>query len=237
MKKLSNQVRRITLFVGNLGSGKTELAINYALWLQSGFPRVSIVDLDIVNPYFRTRIRREYLEEKGLQVISPPGALAGADVPALPAAILGVLENQQGLGVFDVGGDDIGATALGRFKHYLPAGTYNLFFVINTCRPFTSTAQGIIKMLRLVEQASRLQVSALVNNTNLGVQTDAATVLAGHATVTEVAQELGLPIACVAAAPGLVPQLVRQLPGVAVLPVVQHMLPPWLLGPDLSPNP
>lgn len=227
-------VRRIALFVGNLGSGKTELAINYALWLQSRFPRVSIVDLDIVNPYFRTRIRREYLEERGLRVISPPGELAGADVPALPAAIIGVLEDQQGLGVFDVGGDDIGATALGRFKHYLPEGSYNLFFVVNACRPFTGTAQGIIKMLRLVEQASRLRVGALVNNTNLGRETDAKAVVAGHAIVEEVAQQLGLPIAFVSAAPGLVPELVRRLPGEAVLPVVQHMLPPWLLGPDLD---
>lgn len=231
MNKLEQQIRRITLFVGNLGSGKTELAINYALWLHQGFPAVSIVDLDIVNPYFRTRIKRDYLEQQGLRVISPPGALAGADVPALPAAILGVLENQQGLGVFDVGGDDIGATALGRFKHYLPRSSYNLFFVVNTRRPFTNTQEGIMKMLKLVERASRLQVTALINNTNLGAQTDVATVLDGHAIVTRTARELELPVAFVSALPQLVPPLVRQLPGTAILPVVQHMLPPWLPGP------
>ncbi|MBF7082073.1 hypothetical protein IT084_03665 [Desulfallas sp. Bu1-1] len=221
-------VKKITLFTGNLGSGKTELAINYALWLKNSFPRVGIVDLDIVNPYFRTRVMREYLEQRGLQVVCPPGELAGADVPALPPATLGVLEDERVHGVFDVGGDDTGATALGRFKPYLPEGSFNMYFVVNTCRPFTRTAEGIIKILRSVEKASRLQVTALVSNPNLGRDTDADTVVAGHTVIEETARQLGLPVAFAAVEENLAREVGRRLPGVTLFPIKRHMLPPWL---------
>lgn len=225
---MMHEIKRITLFTGNLGSGKTELAINYALWLKSNHPRVGIVDLDIVNPYFRTRIMREYLEQRGLQVICPPGALAGADVPALPAAILGVLQDRRVHGVFDVGGDDVGATALGRFKPYLPEGSFNMYFVVNTCRPFTRTAEGIIKILGSVEKASRLRVTALVGNPNLGRETSASTVVAGCSVIEDAARQLGLPVAFVAVEENLAREVGRQLPGVTLFPIKRHMLPPWL---------
>ncbi|SFR02526.1 hypothetical protein [Desulfoscipio geothermicus] len=223
-----NNVRRITIFTGNLGSGKTELAINFALWLKKKHQRVGIVDLDIINPYFRTRIMKDYLEKMGLRVICPPGKLAGADVPALSPAILGVLEDEQGMGVFDVGGDDIGATALGRFKPYLPEGAYHMYFVANACRPFTGKPAGIVKMLRSVEKASRLKVTALVSNTNLGLATDPDTVMAGHAVVEEAARQLQLPVAFMAVKSDLAPEMTRRVPQVPVFPVDLRMLPPWL---------
>jgi hypothetical protein len=223
-----NNIRRISIFTGNLGSGKTELAVNFALWLKKKHQRIGIVDLDIINPYFRTRIMKDYLEKMGLRVICPPGELAGADVPALSPAILGVLEDEQGMGVFDVGGDDIGATALGRFKPYLPEGTYHMYFVANACRPFTGNTAGIVKMLRSVEKASRLKVTALVSNTNLGLATEPETVMAGHAIVEETARQLQLPVAFMAVKNDLVPEMTRRVPQVPVLPVDLRMLPPWL---------
>jgi len=219
-------VRHITIFCGNLGSGKTEIAINFALALKSTKKPVSLVDIDIVNPYFRSRIVRDYLIKKGLKVICPTGELAGADVPALPPSILGVLENPEINGVFDVGGDDIGATALGRFKPYLPEGSYNLYFVVNTRRPFTRNVKGILKYLSSIEKASRLKVTALVNNSNLGPETDMETVISGHETVTRAARELGVPVAFAASLRNLAPGLREKL-GIPVLPLDLNMQPPW----------
>lgn len=221
--------RRITIFTGNLGSGKTEVAVNFALHLKERRLRTAIVDLDIVNPYFRTRLVRELLEAKGLEVVCPAGRLVSADVPALPAAIKGVLENGEIHGVFDVGGDDVGATALGRFTDLLPEGSYNMYFVINACRPFTGTSRGVINILRSVEKASGLKVTGLVNNTNLGRETDMQTILSGHGLVREVAGEIGVPVVFVGAAGVIAGELPALLADATpVLPLQLFMRPPWL---------
>lgn len=216
---------RVIIFTGNIGSGKTEIALNYALRKKEEGQQVTVVDLDIINPYFRTRTVRRSLEERGIGVVSPEGKLAGADVPALSPAILGVLQGRRGLGVFDVGGDDVGAVALGRFKSCLPEGDFTLFFVINTCRPFTRTVEGIAAVLRSVEEASRLKVDALVSNTNLGRATDAATFLEGHQLVKEASRRLNLPIAFAALHRGLLEE-VGEI-DVPVLPLDLFMKLPW----------
>lgn len=172
--------KRIIIFTGYFGSGKTETALNYAIKLNESGKKVTVVDLDLINPYFRVRKVRDSFEEMGIAVVSPQGKLAGADIPALPPAIHGVLENPDGYGVFDVGGGDIGATVLGRFKNKLPDGAFNLFLVVNTCRPYSGDVDGIISITRGIEKTSRLTVSALVSNTNLGPETDVKTILEGH---------------------------------------------------------
>lgn len=222
---------RITIFTGNLGSGKTEVAINYALHEKKLGRRTAIVDLDIVNPYFRTRLVREQLGGLGLEVVCPRGPLAAADVPALSPAIKGVLENKDIYGVFDVGGDDVGATALGRFKELLPEGSHQLYFVVNACRPFTRDPAGVIKILRSVEKASKLKVTGLVSNTNLGRETDLQTVLDGHRMVREVAEEIGIPVAFLGARLDLVKELtMRVKDGTVVMPMQFFMRPPWQDG-------
>lgn len=219
------ELRPISIFTGCFGSGKTEIALNYAIKIHDSGKKVTVVDLDIINPYFRTRVVREYLEGKGITVVSPRGKLADADVPALSPAIYGVLQGHGGYGVIDVGGDDIGATALGRFKNYLPAGAFNLFLVVNTCRPFTGDVDGIIAVLRSIEKTSRLQVTALVSNTNLGPETDVAAVLEGHRIITGAARQLDLPVAFIGARRDLAPSLGEV--DVPVLPVDLFMKPPW----------
>ncbi len=219
-------VRHTTIFCGNLGSGKTEIAINFALSLKNIVNNVSLVDIDIVNPYFRSRMVRDYLIQLGINVVCPVGELAGADVPAFPPSILGVLENPEVNGVFDVGGDDIGATALGRFKPYLPEGSYHLYFVTNTKRPFTGDVDGILKYISSVEKASRLKVTALVNNTNLGLETDLETVAGGHEVVRQAARKLGLEVAFAASMRHLAAGLEDKL-DTPVLPLDLNMQPPW----------
>lgn len=183
------------------------------------------MDLDLINPYFRVRQVKKNFEEKGISVVSPQGKLAGADIPALPPAIHGVLENPEGYGVFDVGGGDIGATVLGRFKNRLPDGAFNLFLVVNTCRPYSRDAGGIISITRAIEKTSRLTVSALVSNTNLGPETDVVTILEGHRTISEAAASMDLPVAFISARADLAPALADT--GLPVLPLTLFMKTPW----------
>ncbi|MGQ5711098.1 hypothetical protein [Desulforudis sp. DRI-14] len=219
-------IERINVFVGNLGSGKTELAINTAMEL-SGVGKVALVDLDIVNPYYRTRHAKERLERPGLEVVCPSRELIQADIPALPPAILGVLTREDRFGVFDVGGDDIGATVLGRFKPNLPAGRYAVFFVVNACRPRTRTFSQIVEMLDAVQRASRTRVHYLVNNTNLGADTDLEVIVEGQRVIDEVSGELGIPVAFVSVRRDLADRARGLGLSVPVVGIDLYMRPPW----------
>jgi hypothetical protein len=219
--------RPVTIFTGNLGSGKTEIAINFALNLVQKGQKVSLVDLDIINPYFRTRLAKDCLVKNGLDVVCPPPHLANADVPALSPAIKGALQTENGYCVCDVGGDDVGAIALGRFKPLLAPERANFYFVVNTCRPLTGNLDDILKMLSAIETNSRLKATALVNNTNLGAETDWQVVINGEKLVREVADYLGLPVAFTAANIELVPQLLQHGLATPILPLEFYMLPPW----------
>ncbi|WP_018085106.1 hypothetical protein [Desulfurispora thermophila] len=219
---------RITIFTGNLGSGKTELAASYALHLRQdwGLP-TAIVDLDIVNPYFRTRLIEKPLTAAGVRVICPRGRLAAADIPSLSAEVKAVFTDKNLHGVFDVGGDDVGATALGQYRDELPAGEYRLLFVINACRPFTRRPVDIERIMGEISQAARLPVDGLVSNTNLGAATDLDTFLAGHAVVEEVARQTGLPIVLAGVLPHLLTRAQAALPQIKFIPVRRFMVPPW----------
>ncbi|MBO8127703.1 MAG: hypothetical protein H0Z39_00670 [Peptococcaceae bacterium] len=220
------QLKRLNIIVGALGSGKTELAINLALYLAARKP-TAIVDLDIINPYYRTRYTKDKLEKMGLEVICPPHGIMQADIPALPASILGVITGEDRYGVFDVGGDDIGATVLGRFKTFLPSGQYAVFFIINTCRPAMGTPENIITMLNGIERASRVKVTYLVNNTNLGSATDVATVASGYQVVAEVSRQTGIPVAFTAAHEELQEEVAGLDLGTPVFLLHRFMRPPW----------
>jgi hypothetical protein len=216
--------QRISIFIGGFGSGKTEISINYALRMRDQGKAVKLVDLDVIDPYFRVREQKESLESKGIEVISPAGKLAGADLPALPPAIYSIFNSDASV-VIDVGGDDIGSVALGRFREQLKAMPCNVFFVVNTCRPGTNDVAGIVRILAGIEETSRLQANALICNTNLGRQTDVNTILAGFQVVSSAAERLAVPVAFIAARRDLAGQL--NLPGVPVLPLDIFMKPPW----------
>lgn len=218
--------KRLYIFTGGLGSGKTEVAINTALALRSRGP-VALVDLDIINPYFRTRNARAPLAARGIEVVCAPGELAQADAPVLVPGIMWVLTCGDRLGVFDVGGDDVGAIVLGSFRPYLREGEAAVFFVVNVCRPRTRTVTGIVRLVRDIENTARVRVNYLVNNTNLGASTTAAVVVTGQAVVGEAATALGIEVAFISVRRDLAAEVREMVHPVPVLPLDLFMQVPW----------
>lgn len=186
--------QRITLFVGNYGSGKTELAMNYALDLARQGQQVALADLDIINPYFRSREKAAFLTSQGVHVILPQADYIMAEVPALPPEIAGFIKNPAYHLVIDVGGDNTGATALGSLAQLIQESGYQMLMVVNTTRPDASTPEGIAGLMKSIEAASRLKISALVNNTNLAWETDLDLIQDGQEILQQVSLASGLPI-------------------------------------------
>ncbi len=219
----------LLIYTGNFGSGKTEISLNQAIHLARRGQRVTLIDLDIVKPYFRSREVRQMLEREGVALIAPQEGLADADLPVVTPAVTGVLTSGTGTCIIDVGGDNLGATALGRFKPYLDKHAASLHLVINPYRPFTQNLHGVRKMIGEIETASRLRVDKLVSNPNLGQGTLATEVVEGHGIVRQIAGELGLPISFLAVLAPLVDEIKHALPGETLFPVENYMLPPWYL--------
>jgi len=182
-------MEKLKVICGHFGSGKTEIAINLAKEKENSV----IVDLDTVNPYYRTAELRDKLERDGVRVIASEFAASNVDMPTLPAEIISVF-NHAGPAVIDVGGDDDGAFALGRYKQYFNMRDYELYFVICATRPLTKTADDIIEMMQNIEGASRLKITHLINNTHLAQFTDKETVLKGQKVAQEVSRRTGIPI-------------------------------------------
>lgn len=202
------QYKRLTLFAGHYGSGKTNIAVNYAIWLRKQGVPVSIADIDIVNPYFRTKDSEEYLESLGIPLISSFTANSNVDTPAMPKEVYGLVGDKTKYSVLDVGGDDRGALALGRFvPEIIEEKNYEMLFVINKSRPLTRTVCDTIEVLHEIETACRLPFTAIVNNTNLGLETTPEDVLASLGYANEVSEKTGLPIKMTCAAEGVYEEL------------------------------
>jgi len=187
--------KRLTLFAGHYGSGKTNIAVNYALRLAEEGKNVCIADLDIVNPYFRTKDSESELAEKGITLISPQYANTNVDLPALPAESYRLVQDKSIFGVMDIGGDDRGAYALGRFADAIKAeDNYRMAFVINRYRPLTSTVEDTVEIMREIEAACGIRFNCIVNNSNIGPETTRETVLESVAFAEAVSLATGLPI-------------------------------------------
>ncbi len=198
---------RIHIIVGHYGSGKTEFAINYALWLKQSFERVYLVDLDIVNPYFRTNDAAPKLSALGLSVIASAYAGSNVDVPSLPSEIQRVFVDQNAAVVFDVGGDDDGAVALGRYKPYFDKEKTEMLFVLNAYRPMTTTKEAVCKMIADIEAASRQKITALVNSSNLAELSTATETIQGQKLTDEVSRITNIPCRYVAATESVINDL------------------------------
>ena len=187
--------KRLTLFAGHYGSGKTNIAVNYALALAGEGKKVCIADLDIVNPYFRTADSTRQLEEAGVEVIVSQFANSNVDLPSLPAEAYRLVEDHSTYGVMDIGGDDRGAYALGRYTPYiLKENNYRMVFVANSFRPLTRTPQEALEVMREIEAACGLRFTHIVNNANLGSETTAQILLEAVPYMQELSQISGLPI-------------------------------------------
>lgn len=187
--------KRITLFAGHYGSGKTNIAVNYALLLAREGRRTAIADLDIVNPYFRTKDSAAELAAAGVSLISPQFANSNVDLPALPAEAYRLVEDRSLHAVMDIGGDDRGAYALGRYTPFiLEEGDYRMAFVANPCRPLTRTPEEALAVMREIEAAGGLPFTAIVNNANLAHETDIHTVLDALPYMKRLSGLSGLPV-------------------------------------------
>ncbi len=187
--------KRITLFAGHYGSGKTNIAVNYAIHLKrQGLP-VVIADLDIVNPYFRTKDSEEDLTENEIPLLCSEFAGSNLDIPALPPSMYRAVQDKETYAVMDIGGDDVGAVALGRFAPYIKdEDNYEMLFVVNFFRPLTPTAQDAYEIMLEIEAASSLKFTGIVNNTNLGESTAVQDITASKEKVEELCKISSLPL-------------------------------------------
>ena len=187
--------KRLTLFAGHYGSGKTNIAVNYALQLAKEGKQVCIADLDIVNPYFRTKDSAAVLEKAGVELISPQFANSNVDLPALPAESYRLVQDRSTYGIMDIGGDDRGAYALGRFTPFIKEeNNYRMAFVVNFCRPLTTTAEEALEIMGEIETACGLPFNCIVHNTNLGPETTPETVTGAQSKLDLLCSLSGLPL-------------------------------------------
>ena len=222
------QAKRITIITGAFGSGKTEVAVNYAQELKRSGQNVGLIDLDIVNPYFRSRELTDFLKQQGIEVVSTQPGLEMADLPALSPRIFAFLQNEELRVVFDVGGDPVGARTLGRFEPYFRTNGYDLWLVVNPYRPGYSAPEQITKLARKIEAASQLRLTGVVDNANLGRQTDQQTRAEGAKVVAAAARMLNLPVVLKTyTAKELRGAEEREQAGNNLFYLQLFMLPPW----------
>ena len=187
--------KRVLLLCGHYGSGKTNIAVNLAQAIKREYPTVTLADLDIVNPYFRSKDSATELKEAGIRLICSNFANSNVDVPALPPDLYALTDDRRMRAIIDVGGDDRGALVLGRLApSILEENDYEMLMVINCYRPLTRDAASTLEVMREIEAAGGIRFTALVNNSNLGVETTAQDVLASVRYANEVADMSGLPV-------------------------------------------
>ena len=207
--------KRLTLFAGHYGSGKTNIAVNYAIALAKEDKQVCIADLDIVNPYFRTADSAKRLQEAGVLLVSPQFANTNVDLPALPAEAYRLVQDKSLYGVMDIGGDDRGAYALGRYAPFITQEqNFRMIFVANFCRPLTQTPEEALEVMREIEAACGLRFTDIVNNTNLGPVTDPEVLLDSQDLVEELSRQTGLPVYFTAVREDLAPMMEGKIPNV-----------------------
>lgn len=206
-------MKRITVFSGHYGSGKTNVALSVALGLARSGQSVTVADLDIVNPYFRTKDSARELEKAGIELICSDYANTNVDIPALPQSMYAITDDRSRKVVVDLGGDDRGALALGRLAPaILEENDFDLFAVINMFRPLTKTAEETVGVMKEIEEASGLRFTGLVNNSNLGEETTPETVLSSLPYAEETARLTGLPIVMTTVEKELYPLLKEKIP-------------------------
>ena len=210
--------KRLTLMAGHYGSGKTNIAVNLAMMLKREGEDVVIADLDIVNPYYRTKDSEEELRAAGIPLISSEYANSNVDVPALPQELYSIVDVKSRHAIVDIGGDDRGALALGRYTPFiLEENDYDMLLVINKYRPLTPDTASTLEVMREIEAAGGLPFTGIVNNSNLGRETTPEDVIASDAYAKEIAAATGLPIRMTTVKAEIAGEVAEVLPDVVPL--------------------
>ena len=205
--------KRLTILCGHYGSGKTNVAVNVATELKKTHDAVTVADLDIVNPYFRTKDSTAYFEERGIRLICSAYANSNVDVPALPQEMYALTDDRSMHAVLDIGGDDRGALVLGRLAPaILKENDYEMLAVVNAYRPLTRDAATTVEVLREIEMAGGIRFSGIVNNSNLGASTTADDILATVPYAEAIAAEMGIPVCMTTVRADLYGEVERKVP-------------------------
>jgi hypothetical protein len=220
-------IKGIVIIVGNFGSGKTEVAVNLAVHRKRSGIDVCIADLDLVNPYFRTREARKPLAELGIEVVLPPEKYLQADLPILSPAIAGLIRRPSQLTLIDAGGNDAGATVLASLADPFRKKRVHMLQVVNPYRPFTETAAGCLRIRDQIEKASRMSITGIVGNANLIDETTPEHIYKGYDFVKALSDQSRLPLEFITAPAELLPEIDVERFSCPVLPIERQLVPPW----------
>ena len=217
--------KRLVLFCGHYGSGKTNVAVNYAKKLRENYDNVALADLDIVNPYFRTKDSSEDLSESGIRLICSDYANSNVDIPALPQDMYAVTDDKTLKCVLDIGGDDRGALVLGRLADKIKEeNSYEMLMVINCFRPLTRDVQSLMEVLAEIETAAKIKFTGFVNNSNLGEETSAEDVITSLKYADEISKVTGLPVVFTSVKEELFEELKDKIPNLLKLKLQDKIL-------------
>ena len=217
----------VVVLVGSYGSGKSEVAVNLAIHHRRAGMKVRVADLDLVNPYFRSREAEAQLVELGIEVVLPPRPYVQSELPVLSPRVSGLIRRTEGLTILDAGGDAVGAMVLAALGDAFKGHPCQVLQVINPLRPDTSSVAGCARIRRQIEASARLAVTGLVGNANLIDETTPQVVVDGYAFTNEVGSASGLPVVFVTVAEELLPQVDPAQFGCPVLTIRRQLVPPW----------
>lgn len=219
--------KRVTVFVGHFGSGKTEIALNGALQLAASGVPVTLADLDVVKPYFRSRAARAILSDAGIELLAPTGANVHSDLPIIVPQIRSHLRHNRKHLILDVGGDDVGARVLGSLSDVVPLEETECLLVLNFRRPSTPDAERALAMVREIEAVGRVPVTGLISNTHLMDETTAEVVLEGYALALETARLAEIPLTAITVASELASELSAENLACPVIAMRRIVRPPF----------
>lgn len=223
-----SQDKRVRIITGHYGSGKTEFAVNYAIRLRElTDEKIAIADMDVVNPYFRSREKKIELEEKDILVIGSSIEGSALDLPAVSAQVMTPMEDKSYQYIIDVGGDSVGSRALGRFTYLLDDDEYDMLMVVNANREQTSDVQGVLRHKMAIEATTKLKVTGFINNTHLVRETTIEDIKKGDALLKEVSRETGIAVRYVSAMRHLIGEITDDLSG-EIFPLDLMMRENWM---------
>ena len=219
---------RIRIIIGHYGSGKSEFSVNYAVKLAKMDKKVALADIDIVNMYFRSREKALEMEELGIKVIGSQINAPAVEVPSISAEVYTPLQDESYNLIMDVGGDQVGARALGRYVDYFVEGNYDMFFVLNANRPETQTVDKVIEYMTKIEDVSRAKITGIINNTHLLKSTTAEDVMRGNKLALEVQEKTNIKLKYNSVLEEVVPSLPKDIEG-EIFPIRLFMRDEWML--------